>query len=128
MTILYTDPHIFTISNFLSDDECDHFIKKADNITFNRSLVSDDKQGMYSNGRTSSTVWLKHNTDEITFDVGNRISNIVNIPLENAENYQVIKYELNLKIWHYDKLISYILSKTSLKLINISSYILNLLS
>lgn len=103
MKILYTDPHIFTVSNFLSDDECNHFITKANDINFARSMVSDDKQGMYSNGRTSSNVWLKHNTDEITLDVGERISKIVNIPLENAENYQVIRYNLNQEYrQHYD--------------------------
>ena len=62
-----------------------------------------DNVGVPSNGRTSSNTWIKHDHDEITKRVGLKIANIVNLPLENAEKYQVIYYgETQEYRPHYD--------------------------
>ena len=101
-TVLCEDPMVFTIDNYLTDAECEHFINVSkDNLK--RAFVSDTKTGMLSNGRTGSNYWLRHNTDAVTNSVGQRISKEVGIPLENAEAYQVVAYDETQKYSsHYD--------------------------
>ena len=89
--ILSNIPNVFTIDDFISDEECDHMINIS-KPTMKDSLVSESKEGRKSTGRTSKNTWISHNYDDITKNIGERISKIVNIPLENAEQYQVIYY------------------------------------
>ena len=42
-----------------------------------RALVSTDSKGVTSLGRTGSNTWIKHDHDEITKEVGERIAKIV---------------------------------------------------
>lgn len=103
---LSNDPIIYSYDNFLSEEECDHFIKVGEPL-LKRSVVSDDKGGYISNGRTSSNAWIPHKTDEILFNIASKISNIVDIPVENAESFQFLHYGINqLYNEHYD---SYVL-------------------
>lgn len=100
--ILNINPLVVTYDNFVSKDECEHFIKIS-NKTLEPALVSDQNKGVTSQGRTGMNTWLDHSHDDITLDVATRISNIVNIPLENAEKYQVIYYDTNQEYRrHYD--------------------------
>jgi prolyl 4-hydroxylase len=101
--ILCSDPEIYTIDNFLSDEECEHFI----NITtgkFNRALVvSDNEKGIVSSGRSGENTWVEHKRDDITLQIGTRIAELVNMPLENAEAFQVIHYGESQQYYnHYD--------------------------
>lgn len=101
-TILSFNPSIYTYNNFLSDDECDHFINISKN-SLQRALVSNDKGSIISKNRTGYNTWLKHNYDDITFNVAKRIAKIVNIPLENAELFQIIYYGISDEYKpHYD--------------------------
>ena len=86
------NPEIKIYKNFITDIECAHMIKLTNNI-LKKSLVSSDNTGILSNGRSSSNCWIQHNKDSITINLANRISQIVNIPLENAEAFQIIKYD-----------------------------------
>jgi len=100
--ILSNDPLIFTIDNFLSDLECDHFIKLSTG-KFEKSKVNSNDGPTLGVGRTSSGCWIKHNETSITEKIGLRIAKLVNMPLENAEQYQIIHYGLNEEYWrHYD--------------------------
>lgn len=52
-----TSPRVVRISNFMSSDECDEFIKTAkDNGGFQRSVTTD--AGVVHPSRTSSNIWL----------------------------------------------------------------------
>jgi prolyl 4-hydroxylase len=96
------DPLVLTIDNFLTQDECNHMITISKDYMV-RSLVSYEKQGVESTGRTSLNTWIQHNHDEITKNIGEKIANVVGIPLENAEAYQVIYYDTNAEYRnHYD--------------------------
>ena len=91
MFIHNKEPNVFTIDNFLTQEECNHMI----NISkphMKSSLVSHANKGTESKGRTSSNAWIQHNHDEITKSIGEKIARIVGLPLENAEAYQVIHY------------------------------------
>ena len=88
---LCEDPKVYTYNNYLTNEECDHFIKVG-KPNLKRAYVSDTKQGTISKGRTGTNYWLVHNHDEITRSVGKRISELIGVPLENAESYQFIHY------------------------------------
>ena len=99
---LSEDPQVYAYHNYLTDEECDHFIKIG-KPNLKRAYVSDTKQGTISKGRTGSNYWLVHNHDEITRSVGKRISELIGIPLENAESYQFIHYNETQKYdQHWD--------------------------
>ena len=103
-TLIHEDPEIYTIDNFLTKEECQHFIDISKD-KFKRSIVADDKggKGKISDGRTSNNTWIKHDHDSITFTIGNKIANLVNIPLENAESFQVVHYDETQQYrQHYD--------------------------
>tara|TARA_Y100000385_G_scaffold277730_1_gene325097 strand:+ start:1734 stop:3887 length:2154 start_codon:yes stop_codon:yes gene_type:complete len=96
-TVFNEDPLVYTIDNFISDDECDHFIKLA-NPHMKQALVSSNEQGqtgIVSTGRTGSNHWIKHEQDSITASVGERIANYIGVPLNTAEQYQVIHYDVS---------------------------------
>ena len=100
--MLCNEPIIYIMDNFLTNIECDHFVKISIN-NMKRSTVSSNNEGLLSNGRTSSNCWIKHNTDEITLNIANRIAENVGISIENAESYQVIHYSKSqLYNPHYD--------------------------
>ena len=102
MKTINDSPKIYTKKNFISDEDCMHFINLSkDNIQ--PSLVSGDKQGYISEGRTGKNYWIKHDYDEITLKVANKIANEVGYPLENAEAFQVIYYDKSEEYrQHYD--------------------------
>jgi len=101
-TIIHTDPEIITIDNFIQSNVCEHFINISKNSLV-QSVVSNDKNGVVSPGRTSSNTWIDHNHDEITLSIAKKIADIVNIPLENAEKFQIVYYNATQEYKnHYD--------------------------
>ena len=101
-TIHSEDPLVETTDNFLTDEECAHFINISKN-NLERAKVSYEKEGKLSNGRTGYNTWLDHNHDNITYKIGQKIANKVGLPLENAEKFQIIYYDKNQEYkQHYD--------------------------
>tara|TARA_Y100000816_G_C25928617_1_gene484209 strand:+ start:119 stop:823 length:705 start_codon:yes stop_codon:yes gene_type:complete len=100
--ILSTDPIIFTIDNFLSNKECDEIIKLSKNRKFSRGYVLDsESENTVSDIRTNSLIWIDHGTNYLTKKIVNRISTIVNLPPENAEDIQLIRYKKNEQYRHH---------------------------
>lgn len=96
------EPTIYAINNFLSDEECDHYINISKD-KFKQALVSGNNGGILSSNRTGKNCWINHDNDEITLKVAKRISEIVNYPLENAESFQIIHYDKSQHYYnHYD--------------------------
>ena len=71
--ILSTDPDVYTIDNYLTEAECQHFIDLG-KPRLKRALVSGSNDGYVSNGRTGQNCWIRHDTDEITKRVGEKIA------------------------------------------------------
>ena len=102
LEVLSIDPRVIIIKNFLSNEECDHFVKLSEG-KLERALVSSEKEGIISKGRSGSNCWITHNNDDKTLAIANRISNIIEIPLENTESYQIIYYDKEQEYFnHYD--------------------------
>ena len=100
--VWHNDPEVRTINNFISADECAHMISLAKPHLID-SVVSDSKGGHVSSGRTSKTAWINHTQDKTTEQIAKKVSNLVGIPIENAEKFQVVYYgETNEYRPHYD--------------------------
>ena len=96
MEILHHDPKIYTIMGVINSDECKHFQEISTDF-MKRSLVSSidgnkKREGSLDKRRTSSNCWVKHNFSDTTLTVARRISELVQMPLENAESFQVLHY------------------------------------
>ena len=73
------DPEVYTIDNYLTHEECEHFIKLG-KPNLQRALVSGQTKGYVSQGRSGQNCWINHNTDEITQRVGEKIAKVVGVP------------------------------------------------
>ena len=101
-TVHAEDPYVATYDNIITPQECDHFIELS-KPSLQRALVSDNNKGVISSGRTGMNTWIKHDHDNITMGVAKRIADIVDMPLENAEAFQVIYYGITQEYRkHYD--------------------------
>lgn len=98
MNILHKEPLVMTIDDFITDKECEHFISLSNNNLVNARVVGN-KTPIATKGRNNRNCWIAHNHDEITKRVGEKIAKLVEMPLENAEKYQIIHYE---KDQHYN--------------------------
>jgi prolyl 4-hydroxylase len=102
ITYIYDSPKIFSITNFLTEEECDHMIAIG-KPNLKRALVSDKREGVVSAGRTGKNCWIRHRTDEITYTIAKRIAGLINIPLTKTENFQLIYYDKTQEYRnHYD--------------------------
>lgn len=89
-------PRSILLHGFLSDAEADHVVKLA-LPSLERSKVVDTKSG---NGkldevRTSSGTFLSKGVDEVVRGIEDRVALATHLPVENAENLQVLRYELD---------------------------------
>lgn len=101
-TSLSKELNVHMIDNFITPEECAHMIEIS-KPSMKASLVSETEGGVESDGRSSKNAWIKHGHDEITLKIAMRIATFVNIPLENAEAFQVIHYRENAEYRnHYD--------------------------
>jgi prolyl 4-hydroxylase len=89
MSDAYDEPYI--INNIINEKEANYIIDKA-SLEFNDSTILG--QNIDTKIRKSKTAWL-YKTDPIIMRIMVRIANIVNLPLENAEALQIVKYEPN---------------------------------
>ena len=84
-------PWIITFDNFVSDAEADAFLSTTDHH-FSRSLAGD----MVSPVRTSQQAWCQAGpceTDPLVNRVHERVVNVTGVPKNNAEFFQVLRYE-----------------------------------
>ena len=91
-TVLHVEPHVETIDDFLDENTCTHFIHLA-KTRLKQALVTVGNSGVVSKGRTGKNCWIQHDHDEITLRVAKDISSCTNVPIQNAEKFQIIYYD-----------------------------------
>ena len=89
----FTELHTYTKDNFVTEEECKHFINLAKNEIMEQSKVAGQSEGFKSEGRSGTNCWVLHDKTPTTLEIAKRISNLVNIPLKYAESFQVIHYD-----------------------------------
>lgn len=96
------DPLIYVFEDFLSNEEIEALTSAAES-DLQRALVSTDKSGVVSKGRTGQNCWIKHHLTPVISQLSVRVSTLIDIPLENAESFQLIHYfETQKYSPHYD--------------------------
>lgn len=99
---LNASPFVGFRDGVLTPDECAYIISLANGKT-QRAKVSLDEDSDIIDGRSGSNCWIRYSEDETVRRIGERIANIVGIPLENAEAMQVIHYGVDQEYrGHYD--------------------------
>ena len=86
------DPILYVVNNFLSNDECDAFIQASQGRLKPSTVISPDKHVQHSS-RTSENCWIEHNANDIVHEVSKRFSILVQMPIRNAEQYQLVYYK-----------------------------------
>lgn len=90
--IIYNDdPLVYVIENFISEEECAHFVQTSSQ-NLERAKTIGGKDGIYHMNRTGMNCWVAHSQSNTTMQVGQRIADLVGFPLKNAESYQVVYY------------------------------------
>lgn len=83
----YEEPLVVVLGNVLSDDECDELIEHS-RERLQRSKIGENRA--VNQVRTSSGVFCEQ-TEAIT-RIEQRISQIMNIPIEHGDGLQVLRY------------------------------------
>ena len=95
--ILYKDPEIILIKNFLTDEECDHIIKIGE-PHIKKSEVCGYGGARPDKNRTSMTAHIgkkyitKDKKDPILINVLKKASQYSHLPEENIEPIQLVRY------------------------------------
>jgi hypothetical protein len=89
--VFSSEPLVAVRNNVISPIECAYLIELA-KPHIKRAGVVLDEGFKPSAGRTGSNHWLKYDEDDVVKSIGQRIADIVGLPLENAESMQIIHY------------------------------------
>src|SRR5690606_24077488 len=88
---LHELPSVWLFENFATQEEMPA-LREAAGEQLRPAQVSGDRDGYISPGRTRSNCWVRHDHCALTLSLASRIADLVGIPLENAESYQVVYY------------------------------------
>lgn len=83
------EPLIVILGNVLSNEECDELISLSMD-KMQRSKIGTTRE--VNELRTSSSMFFQESENEIVARVENRISTIMNIPIEHGEGIQILNY------------------------------------
>jgi len=96
-------PWVITFENFLSEEECDTLIKLGDKYEYKRSedvgprKFDGTHDSVKSERRTSENAWCsaRHGcrTEPVPTLIHERMSAVMNIPANNSEDLQMLRYQ-----------------------------------
>ena len=91
VTLYCADPIIYVVEGFLSDEECEAFIEVGKDKVERSTVISDGEHEVHA-ARTSYNCWVPHDTNEIVHEASKRFSILAKMPINNAEQYQLVFY------------------------------------
>ncbi|MGB0681075.1 MAG: prolyl hydroxylase family protein [Magnetovibrionaceae bacterium] len=101
-TPVASNPVVAYKDDVLSVAECAQIVQLALG-QLKRARVSLDRESVVSDGRSGSNCWLRYEDHAIVKEIGERVADIVQIPLSHAESLQVVHYaEAQEYRSHYD--------------------------
>ena len=92
VTLFSSDPIIYVVDDFISEDECQEFINCSKD-KLQPATVVGLKEELKLKDRTNEFAWLEHHANETIHEVSKRLSILVQMPIRNAEMFQVVHYE-----------------------------------
>ncbi len=104
--VLSKSPRIMLIHNFLTDEECEYFIREA-SPNLERAVVVDPEgdlsDGLVVDQRTSDGAYLENFDDPILHRVEKRIARLTKTSIDRGEPLQVLHYKKGGEFKpHYD--------------------------
>tara|TARA_Y100000004_G_scaffold162661_1_gene191573 strand:- start:33 stop:638 length:606 start_codon:yes stop_codon:yes gene_type:complete len=94
---------VAVVHDFISEEECEEILAHTWQNMKRSKVASKDGKGQKHDKRTGSNTWLKHDASPIIKGVADRISEMVRMPLDNAEPFQVVHYKVGQEYnYHYD--------------------------
>jgi prolyl 4-hydroxylase len=94
---------VITFDNFITDEECEAMIQHGYKSGYNRSAdvgalkVDGTHEPLMSERRTSENAWCSKRdgcrTEEVPTRIHDRISKVLDIPADNSEDLQLLRYE-----------------------------------
>ena len=100
LTRLAKDPFVGVMFDVISEEEANYVIDTAAGQIRPAEVVLEDNIGI-SHDRTNSSTWLYYEQDNKIKAIGERIAEIVGLPLETAEPMQVINYGIGEEYRHH---------------------------
>lgn len=88
-------PRAYLWHNFLTHEECDHIVKISLPHIARSGVVNMDGSTSEDNIRTSWGTFLTRGQDEVVYAIEHRVANWTHLPVENAEDMQVLRYQFN---------------------------------
>ena len=92
VTLFSSDPIIYVVDDFISEDECQEFINCSKDKLQPATVVGLNEERKLQD-RTNEFAWLEHHANETIHEVSKRLSILVQMPIRNAEMFQVVHYE-----------------------------------
>ena len=86
------DPILYVVTDFISESECEAFIEASKGKLQPSTVISPDKHVQHES-RTSDNCWIDHDANDIVHEVSKRLSILVQMPIRNAEQYQLVFYK-----------------------------------
>ena len=86
------DPILYVVNDFLSNDECDAFVEASEGKLKPSTVIGPD-QAIQHESRTSENCWIDHSANDVVHEVSKRFSILVQMPIRNAEQYQLVYYK-----------------------------------
>ena len=83
------EPLVVVLGNVLSDEECDELIKLSKD-RMKRSKIGTER--VENEQRTSSGSFIEESENDVVARIEQRISSIMNIPIEHGEGLQILQY------------------------------------
>ena len=94
---------IAVVHNFVSEEECEEILAYSWQNMERSTVASKDGKGQKHGKRTGSNTWLQHDASPIIQSVADRISQMVRMPLNKPEPFQVVYYKENEEYdYHWD--------------------------
>ena len=94
---------IAVVHDFISQEECEEILAYSWQNMERSTVASKDGKGQKHDKRTGSNTWLQHDASPMIKGVADRISQMVRMPLKNAEPFQVVYYKENEEYdYHWD--------------------------
>ena len=91
VTLYCANPIIYVVKRFLSDEECKAFIEVGKDKVERSTVISDGEHEVHAS-RTSYNCWVPHDANEIVHESSKRFSILAKMPINNAEQYQLVFY------------------------------------
>jgi prolyl 4-hydroxylase len=89
------------LDDFLSEEDCNYLISTYKDKVFRSRVVGEKPE---HSSRTSSSFYIP-NTDEVSQKIKIKVANLLQIPAENIETLQFLRYQKGEKYaYHYDLL------------------------